>query len=119
MGRSALLPCNLGLESSFAGGCSALPTDCQAPSWDAFNARPEVGHIARQEVGRKEAASPEMPRRGTRQKVSRIGARAEATRIPEYRALIRSLDQQGAVPEPHNLAHKMTRESRPVRQIRK
>ena len=133
MGRSALLPCNLGLESRFAGGCSAphlaeagwLPTDCQAPSWDAFNARPEVGHIARQEVGRKEAASPEMPRRGTRQKVSRIGARAGATRIAEYRALIRSLDQQGAAllstqpPEPHNLAHKMTRESRPVRQIRK
>jgi hypothetical protein len=72
-----------------------------------------------------EAASREMPRRGTRQKVSHIGARAEATRIAEYRVLIRSLDQQGAallrtqLPEPHNLAHKMTRESQPLRQIRK
>jgi hypothetical protein len=65
-----------------------------------------------------ETAFREMPRRGTRQKVSHIGARAEATRIAE-------LDQQGAaplrtqLPEPHNLAHKMTRESQPLRQIRK
>jgi hypothetical protein len=41
-------------------------------------------------VGRKEAASREMPRTGMRQKTSRIGARAQATRIAEYRVLIRS-----------------------------
>jgi hypothetical protein len=60
-----------------------------------------------------------------RQKTSRIGARAQATRIAEYRVLIRSLEQQEAallrtqVPESRNLAHKMTRESPPVRQIPK
>ncbi len=72
-----------------------------------------------------EAASREVPRRGTRQKVSYIGARAGATRIAEYRVLIRSSDQQGTallrtqLPEPHSLAHKMTRESQSLRQIRK
>jgi hypothetical protein len=72
-----------------------------------------------------EAASREMPRRGTRQKASYIGAWAEVTRIAEYRVLIRSSDQQGTAllrtqhPEPHSLAHKMTRESQSLRQIRK
>jgi len=37
--------------------------------------------------------SREVPRRGTRQKVSYIGARAETTHIAEYGVLIRSSDQ--------------------------
>jgi len=62
-------------------------------------------------------------RRGTRQKVSRIGARAEAMRIAECPVPIRNLDQQGPallrtqLLEAHNLAHKMTRESQLLRQI--
>jgi len=68
-------------------------------------------------------ASREMPRRGTRREVSRIAARGEVARIAGYRDLIRSRDQQGAArrrqsPEPHNLAHKMKRDSQPFRQIR-
>jgi len=64
----------------------------------------------------------ELPRRGTRRKASRIAVLAEATRIAEYRVLIRRLDQAGAtlrrlLPEPHNLAHKLIRESQPLGQI--
>ena len=65
----------------------------------------------------------ELPRRGRRRKASRIAVLAEATRIAEYRALIRSLDQAGAMlrsplpAEPHNLAHKLIREPQPLGQI--
>jgi len=63
-------------------------------------------------------ASREMLRRGTRR--NRIAGRAEATRIAGYRVLIRSRGQQGVAlrtraPGPHNLAHKMRRESRQIR----
>ena len=91
---------------------------------EPLNARPEeAAHIARWEVGRMEA-SREMLRRGTRRKASRIAARAEVTRIAEYRVLIRTPDQEGAaarsqLPDPHNLAHKMRGESQPLRQIRR
>jgi hypothetical protein len=86
----------------------------------AIKTRQEVPHIGPREVSRR-GAGREMPRRGTRPKGSRIAARAEAARIAGYRNLIRSRDQQGAakrrqLPEPHNLAHKMTRESQPFRQ---
>jgi hypothetical protein len=69
-------------------------------------------------------ASREMPRKDTRPEVSRTAAREEVARIAGYRDLIRSRDRQGAArrrqpPEPHNLAHKMRRESPPFRQIRK
>ena len=69
-------------------------------------------------------AGREMPRRGTRRKVSRIAARAEVRRIAGYRDLIRTRDQQGAAqrrqpPEPHNLAHKMRPASQPFQQISK
>lgn len=92
--------------------------------WEPLNARrEEAAHIARWEVGRMEA-SREMLRRGTRRKASRIAARAEVTRIAEYRVLIRTPDQEGAaprrqLPDPHNLAHKMRGESQPLRQIRR
>jgi hypothetical protein len=69
-------------------------------------------------------ASWEMPRRDTGPEVSRTAAREEVVGIAGYRDLIRSRDRQGAAlrrqpPEPHNLAHKMRRESQPFRQIRK
>jgi hypothetical protein len=85
--------------------------------------RREVAHIDRWEVGYM-GVSREMPRRGTGREVSRIAARVEVARIAGYRDLIRSPDQQGAArrrqpPEPHNLAHKMRRESQPFRQLRK
>jgi hypothetical protein len=65
-----------------------------------------------------------MSRRGTRREVNRIAVRAEVARIAGYRDLIRSRDQHGAaqrsqLPEPHNLARKMRRESQAFRQIRK
>ena len=54
--------------------------------WESLNARrEEAAHIARWE----------MLRRGTRRKASRIAARAEVTRIAEYRVLIRTPDQEG------------------------
>jgi hypothetical protein len=53
-----------------------------------------------------------------------MAARREVARIAGCRDLIRSPDQQMAAgrrqpQEPHNLAHKMRRESQPFRQIRK
>jgi hypothetical protein len=94
-----------------------------AKCFGAIKTRREVAHIGRWEVGRR-GASREMLRRGRRREVSRIAAREEVARIAGYRDLIRSRDQQGAarrtqLPEPHNLAHKMRRESQPFRQIRK
>ncbi len=73
-------------------------------------------------VGRMEAL-PEMARRGTRRKVSRIAARAEATRIAEYRVLTHSPEQERAVPrrqplDQDRIARKTKRESQPFRQIR-
>jgi hypothetical protein len=65
-------------------------------------------------------AAWEMPHRGTRREVNCIAARGEVARIAGYRGLTRSWDQEGAAqrrqrPEPHNLAHKMKRESQPFR----
>jgi hypothetical protein len=78
---------------------------------------------ARREVARR-GPRVGMPHRGTRREVSRTAAREEVARIAGYRDLIRSRDRQGAArrrqpPAPHNLAHKMRREPRPFRQVRK
>lgn len=61
---------------------------------------------------------------GTSQEVVRMAARREVVRIAGCPDLIRSRDQQTAADrtqpqEPHNLAHKTRRESRPFRQRRK
>ena len=89
----------------------------------AIKTRREVPHIGPWEVSHRRGAGREMPRRDTRREVNRIAVRVEVARIAGYRDLIRSRDQQGAArrrqpPEPHNLAHKMRRESQPFRQIR-
>jgi hypothetical protein len=89
----------------------------------AIKMRREVPHIGLWEVSRR-GAGPEMSHRGMRREVSCIAARAEVARIAGYRDLIRSRDHQGAArrrqpPEPHNLAHKMRRESRSFRQVGK
>ena len=81
----------------------------------------EAPHIGPSEVGHR-GASREMPRRGTRREVSRTAARGEVARMAGYLDLIRSLGQGAArrrPREPHNLAHKMKRESQLFRQIRK
>ena len=70
------------------------------------------------------AAWREVARMGTSREVARMGTSREVARMAASRDLIRSRHQQVVAgrrqpPEPHNLAHKMRRESQPRRQIRK
>jgi hypothetical protein len=63
------------------------------------------------------------PHRGMRQEASRTAAREEVAGIAGYRALIRSLDQQGAArrrqaPDQDRIARKTRLESQLSRQIR-
>ena len=66
----------------------------------------------------------EAVRMGTRREVARMGTRREAAHMAVSPELIRSRRQRAVAgriqpPEPHNLAHKMRRESQPFRQTRK
>src|SRR5262249_44964584 len=66
----------------------------------------------------------EVARMGTRLEVARMGTRREAAHMAVSRELIRSRHQRAVAGriqplEPHNLAHKMRRESQPFRQTRK
>ena len=63
-------------------------------------------------------------RMGTSREVARMGTRREAAHMAVSRELIRSRHQRvvaGRIQplEPHNLSHKMRRESQPFRQTRK
>ena len=66
----------------------------------------------------------EMFRMVARREAARMGRSREAARMAAGRDLVRSRRQPAVArrrqpPEPHNLAHKMRRQSRPFRQIRK
>jgi hypothetical protein len=70
------------------------------------------------------ATCREAVRMGTSREVVRMGTSREVAHMAATRGLIRSRHQQAVAgrrqpPEPHNLAHKMRRESQPFRQIRK
>ncbi len=101
---------------------SSNKTDATSNPCGAIKTLREVAHIARSVVGRMEVLS-EIPRKGKRRKVSRIAARAEATRIAGYRVLTRSPEQERAVPrrqlpDQGRIARKKKRESQLFRQIR-
>src|SRR5215472_5973477 len=68
--------------------------------------------------------SREVARMGRRREAVRMGTRREAAHMAVSPELIRSRRQRAVAgriqpPEPHNLAHKMRRESQPFRQTRK